>query len=70
MQSTIRCGWLKETDSGYEITDCGKPFRINHLRIDEYLGGHTFENTFSYSKGIDLNKETRDGFDPKTASFK
>ena len=70
VQSTIRCGWLKETDSGYEITDCGKPFRINHLRIDEYLGGHTFENTFSYSKGIDLNKETRDGFDPKTASFK
>ena len=29
------CGWLKKTDDGYAIEDCGKPGRIKHSEIDK-----------------------------------
>ncbi len=29
------CGWLKKTDSGYIIEDCGKAGRIKHSEIDK-----------------------------------
>jgi len=29
------CGWLKKTDSGYAIEDCGKVGRIKHSEIDK-----------------------------------
>ena len=27
-QDNIHCGWLKENENGYEIVDCGHPYRI------------------------------------------
>jgi CRISPR-associated protein (TIGR03986 family) len=76
-QSTINCGWLTIKETGYQIDDCGIPFRINHKRIDEILEDKgkdaKFENYFSKNSGFDLNKEIEiDGkkFDPKTAVFK
>ncbi|MDY6336731.1 MAG: TIGR03986 family CRISPR-associated RAMP protein [Succinivibrionaceae bacterium] len=74
-QPNIRCGWLKQIedketgDCVYRITDCGKPSRINHRRIDECLGGTLFEDNFS-KKGLRLDKDKPDGYDPKTAAFK
>jgi len=29
------CGWLKKSDEGYVIEDCGKPGRIKHNEIDK-----------------------------------
>jgi len=29
------CGWLKKTDDGYAIEDCGKAGRIKHVEIDK-----------------------------------
>jgi len=29
------CGWIKKTDNGYIIEDCGKPGRIKHSEIDK-----------------------------------
>ncbi len=29
------CGWLKKTEDGYAIEDCGKPGRIKHSEIDK-----------------------------------
>ena len=31
----IFCGWLKKTEEGYVIEDCGKPGRIKHTEIDK-----------------------------------
>ena len=30
-----QCGWLKKTDNGYVIEDCGEPGRISHKEIDK-----------------------------------
>lgn len=70
-QAKIHCGWLRPNgNSGsYEITDCGKPCRISQKRIDEYLGSHILEDTFSDSARTDLNRLIG-GYDPKTAAFK
>jgi len=74
-QNNMHCGWLKINGNGreYEIIDCGKPMRIAHTRIDEYLGEHVFENHFSKTKGVDLTKEQEINghkFDPKCAVYK
>ncbi|CAA6815313.1 MAG: DUF324 domain-containing protein [uncultured Sulfurovum sp.] len=29
------CGWLKKTENGYAIEDCGKPGRVKHEEIDK-----------------------------------
>ena len=73
-QTSFRCGWLRwDKENGYHIVDCGKPCRIGHDRIDEYLGDEVFKNKFSKSRGIDLNRPQRMNgieFDPKTARYK
>lgn len=72
-QNQICCGWLRANNSGYEILDCGKPYRIAQTRIDEHLGDQIFRNNFSKDKGIDLTKtQNINGktFDPKTAAYK
>jgi len=76
-KNPILCGWLKricqDREAGtyiYQLVDCGTPWRINHKRIDEYLGEHVMEDSFSKANGtVDLDKE-QEGFDPKTAAFK
>lgn len=73
-QTSFRCGWLKwDKENGYHIVDCGKPCRIGHDRIDDYLGDEVFKNNFSKSRGIDLNRSQRMNgieYDPKTARYK
>ena len=67
--SEIRCGWLRRKGNDYEIINCGKPYRISHKRLDEYIGESLMENYFSKRNGIDLNEKI-EGKDPKTAIFK
>ena len=67
--SEIRCGWLRRKGNDYEIINCGKPYRISHKRLDEYIGENLMENHFSKRNGIDLNEKI-EGKDPKTAIFK
>lgn len=67
--SEIRCGWLRRKGNDYEIINCGKPYRISHKRLDEYIGENLMENHFSKRNGIELN-EKKEGKDPKTATFK
>lgn len=79
-QANLLCGYLRRSHSknGYEIVDCGKPYRIGHDKIDEYLnskgfGENIFRNNFSMTHGIDLNKEItieEKKYDPKTAVYK
>jgi len=58
-QNNFRCGWLKRKGNEYEIYDCGKPYRIAHTRIDEYLKDNIFENNFSHNKNKDLADEKK-----------
>lgn len=78
-QNKVNCGWLKREGSSYVILDCGKPYRIGHDRIDEYIrnqGGDpdVFSRYFKNGSGFNLNKEIKEGkykgYDPKTAVFK
>lgn len=79
-QTNLLCGYLRRSRSGdnYEIVDCGKPYRIGHDKIDQYLksqgkGEHVFRDKFSQAYGINLNDEITDGnqkFDPKSAAYK
>ena len=68
-QSEVRCGWLRRKGNNFEIINCGKPYRISHKRIDEFIGESVMENHFSRRKGINLNEKIKDK-DPKTAIFK
>ena len=68
-QTEILCGWLRRKGEDYEIINCGKPYRISHKNIDDYIGHNLMESNFSKKNGIDLNKE-KDGYDPKTAIYK
>lgn len=67
--SDVRCGWLRRKGNDYEIINCGKPYRISHKRLDEYIGESLMKNHFSKKNGIDLNEKI-EGKDPKTAIFK
>ena len=67
--SEVRCGWLRRKGNDYEIINCGKPYRISHKRIDEFIGENVMENLFSERNGINLN-EKKEEKDPKTAIFK
>lgn len=77
-QKNIHCGWLTQSNGRYQIKDCGKPDRINHKRIDEYLNSKRipiqFETKFAETSNFDLNQEkTPHGgkdFNPKTAAYK
>lgn len=70
-QQKMHCGWLKKDGDQYCIVDCGKPYRINHKRIDEYFNFSVFEEHFSKDSRpkFELNQKC-DGMDPKTAIFK
>ena len=74
VQSTIRCGWLREVANGYEVVDCGRPYRIAHVRIDELVSGaKPFEENFRQNSRTDLNDDVKidgDKYDPKTAVYK
>lgn len=72
-QQSMRCGYLKATSDGFVIEDHGKPYRIGHERIDEYLEDKVFERHFSRKSSFDINNEViEDGesYDPKTAAYK
>ena len=51
------------------IENHGKPFRINHKRIDEFLNSSFLKEYFSWQNKDGLNKPI-DKLDPKTAKFK
>jgi len=67
----VHCGWLiksQESESGYDIIDCGEPCRISHKALD---------NLFSLDKGFFklFNSASEDVIDfkkdyEKTAKFK
>lgn len=63
-QQNFYCGWLSEVEEGFQIVDCGKPYRIGHSRIDEWLGQDLFRKHFSKETPGKLNE------DHKTAEFK
>ena len=65
----IHCGWLRRKGENYEIRDCGKPYRISHKRLDEYIGRNIMESYFSEKHKLNLNEKIA-GYDPKTAAFK
>lgn len=47
-QPEIRCGLLREKiGGGYEIIDCGVPYRIGQETLDRYLGHDIFKREFS-----------------------
>jgi CRISPR-associated protein (TIGR03986 family) len=72
-QNSFHCGYLRRKGNDYEIVDYGKPYRIGHDRIDDYVGGHVFKNHFAKASHFDILHETKignDSFDPKTAAFK
>ena len=73
-QQNVRCGWLRiKEDGSAEITDCGKPLRIGHDRIDEYFECSVFQDQFSRAPGRNLNNEREiegEMIDPKTAYYK
>jgi len=77
-QKKIECGWLKLRKNGsYVIENCGKPYRINHRRIGEYLDTNILRETFKRNASIKLNEKQsiiENGksvmVDPKTAKYK
>lgn len=78
IQKELVCGYLKwnEGKKRYEITLCGKPYRISHKEIDKYLGVKIFEDNFSKTSNVNLDEpEIIDELqgkkiDRKTASYK
>lgn len=68
-QNKVCCGYLKRENGKVIIENHGKPFRINHKRIDEYLNSSIFKEYFSKKNKEGLNKPI-DNLDPKTAKFK
>lgn len=68
-QKDILCGWLRRQGDAYVIEDCGKPMRISHEAIDEYLGKPKMRKHFSKRGGFDIENMQGD-WDPKTAAFK
>lgn len=69
-QKDILCGWLRCEGDGYVIEDCGKPMRISHVAIDEYVGRPVMRSHFSKRSRFNIEKIQEDGNDPKTAAFK
>ena len=76
-QKQLCCGWLKRSkeNNGYVIDKCdGSPYRINHVRIDEYFHTDIMRSHFSEKEGkINLQTKQRigkDEYDPKTALYK
>jgi CRISPR-associated protein (TIGR03986 family) len=68
-QNKVCCGYLMRENDKVIIENHGKPFRINHRRIGEYLNTSIFKDYFSKQSKQDLNKPI-DKLDPKTAKFK
>jgi len=68
-QNKVCCGYLMHENGKVIIENHGKPFRINHRRIGEYLNTSIFKEYFSRQSKEDLNKPI-DKLDPKTAKFK
>lgn len=66
-QKEIHCGWMKrKTDeSGYTITDCGRPMRISQPDIDEYAGNDILKRNFSEKMVHDKLKDEH-----KSATYK
>jgi CRISPR-associated protein (TIGR03986 family) len=72
-QKNVRCGWLTSSNGQIRVTDCGRPLRINHIRIDEFLKITTLQDTFKQGSSVDLNDSqliNNKVFDPKTACYK
>jgi CRISPR-associated protein (TIGR03986 family) len=57
-KNTTYCGWLKKSENGYIIEDCGIPGRIQHKQID-------------YALNIEFSKNFKsDNFNPRDKSKK
>ncbi|GHT29232.1 hypothetical protein AGMMS49574_05390 [Bacteroidia bacterium] len=72
-QQNLSCGYLKRRGNEYIVLNCGKPYRIGHDRIDEFIGQQILQSKFSQDCHFDLTKEVRENeklFDPKTAIYK
>ncbi len=78
-QSELHCGYIKRSKSGndFVVIDCGKPYRIGHKRIDEYLKiwgkDKLFEKFFckaSDYKLTDLYKVGDINYDLRSSIFK
>lgn len=41
-QSKVRGGFLRRVGAGYEIVDCGRPYRISHEELDKEQGNRLF----------------------------
>jgi CRISPR-associated protein (TIGR03986 family) len=68
-QVKVCCGYLKRENGKVIIENHGKPYRINHKRINEFINTSVFEEYFSKQNRVGLNKSI-DNLDPKTAQFK
>jgi len=51
--ANILCGWLKQTQEGYVIEDCGRAGRIKHEEIDKIFG---IDFASQFKKGTFSNK--------------
>jgi len=68
----IFCGWLKKTDDGYIIEDCGKPGRIKHEEIDKIVNVNFAKNFKEYQFKNDLKNKSKNPTNEfiKTAKYK
>lgn len=73
-QDKIHCGWIVEDGKGgYQIEDCGRPYRIGQKCIDKYLGVRILEDHFKVGCNFDIQKKVQVGdkeYDPRTAAYK
>ena len=55
----IKTGWLKKDEKGYYIEEC-EYARIGFDKIDDFLGGKVFKNSFSKGHEADFNVSKKD----------
>lgn len=80
IQQSMLCGWLRRKGDTYEIVSCGKPYRIGHTQIDDYIKKrvhrcNVLANKFKKNTptSVDLANSVFEGhleYDPKTAAYK
>lgn len=74
-QAELQCGWLRMRGdgNGYEIVDCGTPYRLSHNQIDKWLGKNLLSGYFCRTSSFNINKPYMFNgveYDPKTSVFK
>ncbi|MDR2475412.1 MAG: TIGR03986 family CRISPR-associated RAMP protein [Bacteroidales bacterium] len=64
-QANLHCGYLRRKDDDFEIIDCGKPYRIAMVRIDEKTQMQILANEFKQTAGAPRLSDEQ-----KTAKYK